>query len=62
MNSTVLDPFLGSGSTLLACIDTNRKGIGVDIDKQYCDLAKKRILAYTAQANFNFKEIICAKK
>ena len=62
VNSVVLDPFLGSGSTLLACIDTSRKGIGVDIDKQYCDLAKKRILAYTAQANFNFKEMICAKK
>ncbi len=61
-NDMVLDPFLGSGSTLLACVITKRKGIGVDIDKQYCALAKRRILAHTAQANFNFKEISCQKK
>jgi len=53
---TILDPFLGSGSTLVACIATKRKGIGTDIDKQYCALAKRRILSYTAQANFSFKE------
>ncbi len=40
----ILDPFLGSGSTLLACLQTGRKGIGVDIDKGYCELAKNRIL------------------
>lgn len=39
----VLDPFLGSGSTLLACLETERKGIGVDIDRKYCELAKKRL-------------------
>jgi site-specific DNA-methyltransferase (adenine-specific) len=61
-SDTVLDPFLGSGSTLVACAITKRKGIGVDIDKQYCALAKRRILAQTAQANFNFKETICPKK
>jgi site-specific DNA-methyltransferase (adenine-specific) len=40
----VLDPFLGSGSALIACIQTNRKGIGIEIDKGYCELAKKRII------------------
>jgi len=54
-NDTILDPFLGSGTTLLACIDTKRKGIGVDIDKRYCALAKRRILNYTAQFKFSFK-------
>ncbi len=44
VGDTVLDPFLGSGSTLLACLETGRKGIGVEIDKRYCELAKKRIL------------------
>ena len=53
-NDTILDPFLGSGSTLLACIDTKRKGIGIDIDKKYCELAKRRILDYTAQQTFSY--------
>lgn len=39
----VLDPFLGSGTTLIACLETNRKGIGVEIDKNYCELAVKRL-------------------
>jgi site-specific DNA-methyltransferase (adenine-specific) len=44
VEDTVLDPFLGSGSTLIACIQTDRKGIGVDIDKNYCELAKNRLI------------------
>jgi len=43
VGDTILDPFLGSGTTLLACLKTNRKGIGVEIDRHYCKLAKKRI-------------------
>jgi len=39
----VLDPFLGSGTTLIASYLNNRKGIGVDIDKKYCDLAIRRL-------------------
>lgn len=44
VGDTVLDPFLGSGSTLIGCIQTERKGIGVEIDKNYCKLAKKRLI------------------
>ena len=44
VEDTVLDPFLGSGSTLVACALTGRKGIGVDIDKNYCELAKNRVI------------------
>lgn len=40
----ILDPFLGSGSTLIACIKTGRVGIGIEIDSKYCNLAKERIL------------------
>jgi len=43
VEDTILDPFVGSGTTLLACIETKRKGIGVDIDEKYCELAKERI-------------------
>lgn len=50
VGDTVLDPFLGSGSTLIACALTNRKGIGIEIDKSYCELAKNRLL-YEAEVN-----------
>lgn len=41
--STVLDCFMGSGSTGVACIHTNRNFIGIEIDKKYYDLASNRI-------------------
>ena len=43
VNDTVLDPFLGSGTTLLATYETKRNGIGIDINKDYCKLAVKRL-------------------
>ena len=43
VGDTVLDPFLGSGSTLIAAHLNKRKGIGVDIDKNYCDIAIDRL-------------------
>ena len=39
----VLDPFLGSGTTLVACLQTDRSGIGVEINKTYCRLAARRL-------------------
>lgn len=44
-NDVILDPFLGSGTTLIAAVKNNRNAIGVDVDKDYCDLAKKRIVS-----------------
>jgi len=43
VDDVVLDPFSGSGSTLIACALTNRKGIGVEIDANYCEIAKQRL-------------------
>ena len=43
VGDTVLDPFLGSGTTLIACAETNRIGIGIEINKNYCELAKRRL-------------------
>ncbi len=43
IGDTVLDPFLGSGTTLLAARNTGREGIGVEVDPRYCRLAKGRL-------------------
>jgi DNA modification methylase len=40
---TVLDPFAGTGTTLLAAINHGRRAIGVEIDPEYCQYAKRRI-------------------
>lgn len=40
---TVLDPFMGSGSTGVACKQTNRDFIGIEIDEKYFNIAKDRI-------------------
>jgi site-specific DNA-methyltransferase (adenine-specific) len=40
----ILDPFLGSGTTLVASVLDNRKCVGIDVDLEYCKLAKKRLI------------------
>lgn len=39
----VLDPFMGSGTTGVACVNTNRHFIGMELDENYYEIAKKRI-------------------
>jgi site-specific DNA-methyltransferase (adenine-specific) len=43
-NEIVFDPFMGSGTTAVACINTNRNFIGFELDPTYCEIAKDRIL------------------
>lgn len=43
---TVLDPFMGSGSTGVACVNLNRNFIGIELDEGYFNIAKNRIVKY----------------
>ncbi len=44
VGDTIFDPFLGSGTTLIEAKLNNRIGVGLDISKEYCKLAKNRIV------------------
>ena len=46
---TVLDPFLGSGTTAVACERLVRRWIGIEIEEKYCEIAVKRIEAERKQ-------------
>ena len=47
-NGTVLDPFMGSGTTGMACKALNRKFIGIELDKDYFEIAQARVNAYNS--------------
>ena len=48
-NDTVLDCFMGSGSTGVACLQTNRNFIGIELDEKYYNIAKKRCSNYQSK-------------
>ena len=52
---TVLDLFLGSGSTLIACEKTNRKCFGMELDPHYCSVIIKRWQDYSGQTAVKVK-------
>jgi len=43
VNGWVIDPFLGTGSTLIAAGNTNRNGVGIEINRKYLDISKSRV-------------------
>ncbi len=54
----VLDPFLGSGSTLVAAERTGRRGFGFDFDPEYCEIAQARLDAEKSRPRLRAVEVI----
>ena len=48
----IFDPFLGSGTTAVACLELNRHFIGIELSPEYCEIAKKRIKEIQPQLVF----------
>lgn len=57
----VLDPFVGSGSTLVACIRTGRRGIGIELVGKYAETARRRVQTITsALVKAPEQRVLCA--
>jgi site-specific DNA-methyltransferase (adenine-specific) len=52
LRNTILDPFMGSGTTGVACVKLGRKFIGIEIEPKYFDIACKRISEALKQPDF----------
>lgn len=59
---TVLDPFCGSGTTMVAALRTGRNSIGMDIDAEYCRMAARYLKAESADlfslARLHFEKVV----
>ena len=54
-NDVVLDPMCGSGTTCVMAIRNNRQAIGIEINEEYCAIAKERVKNETYQENILFE-------
>ncbi len=54
VDDVVLDPFCGSGTTMLAAIETNRNSIGIETEEKYCESTVKRLSGLPIDYEFHF--------
>jgi len=57
-NGKVLDPFLGTGSTIKACLELEREGFGIELSPKWCEVTRQRLLE---ESNYEIDEdhLIC---
>ena len=58
----VLDPFLGSGSTLVACQQLGKAGIGLEISEEFARIARKRLLQKPLMAPSGVEQQVIVEK
>jgi DNA modification methylase len=54
----ILDPFCGSGTTIIACDQLNRKGLGIELDPNYVSVAIERFLMYKPNAKLEIQRAV----
>jgi modification methylase len=54
-NDIILDPFMGSGTTAIAALKSNRNYVGYDISKEYVQITRERIAEFQKQGEFSFQ-------
>ncbi|MCE5240875.1 site-specific DNA-methyltransferase [bacterium] len=52
----VLDPFCGSGATLVACQETGRHGVGIELSAEYAQVARRRLLSLDCETEWHVLE------
>jgi len=60
--ATILDPFMGSGTTGVACVRTGRNFIGIEIDPGYFEIAKRRIEEAQLQMRLPLDAALCGEE